>query len=156
MLVEINNPDGRLFDVQVKYVKAMLPEIVLGEMTPPHELCHDDHKRVANSLREIGYDATVTDRMPSGLCGDLTHRGRWFMVARLHPVGQLNISDWADKPCRPCTTILDPIGDVDSRLWIDGEIEPWEAWRRGSRKPLNEIASSDVGKFITRGVGFVV
>ena len=143
------NPDDRLFDVQVKYVKAMLPEIVLGEMTPPHELCHDDHKRVANSLREIGYDVTVTDRMPSGLCGDLTHRDRWFMVARLHPVGQLNISDWADKPCRPCTTILDPIGDVDSRLWIDGEIEPWEEWRRGSRKPLNEITSSDVGKFIT-------
>ena len=143
------NPDDRLFDVQVKYVKAMLPEIVLGEMTPPHELCHDDHKRVANSLREIGYDATVTDRMPSDLCGDLTHRDRWFMVARLHPVGQLNISDWADKPCRPCTTILDPIGDVDSRLWIDGEIEPWEEWRRGSRKPLNEITSSDVGKFIT-------
>ena len=143
------NPDDRLFDVQVKYIKAMLPEIVLGEMTPPHELCHDDHKRVANSLREIGYDVTVTDRMPSDLCGDLTHRDRWFMVARLHPVGQLNISDWADKPCRPCTTILDPIGDVDSRLWIDGEIEPWEEWRRGSRKPLNEITSSDVGKFIT-------
>ena len=48
------NPDDRLFYVQVKYIKAMLPEIVLGEMTPPHELCHDDHKRVPTPCAKLG------------------------------------------------------------------------------------------------------
>ena len=83
------NPDDALFDEMVRFVRLTKPDIVLGEMTPPHELCHEDHTRVAKAIEDLGYNVTVTDRLPSDCCGDLTHRDRWFMVARLRPVGTL-------------------------------------------------------------------
>ena len=103
-------------------------------MTPPHELCHEDHARVAKAIENLGYSVTVTDRLPSDCCGDLTHRDRWFMVARLRPVGTLDIGEWANKEVRPAHRILDPIEHVDERLWIEADITLWDDYRMGRKR----------------------
>ena len=144
------HPDDRLFEYQVRFAACTAPDIILSEMTPPHDLCHYDHIEVARKIRELGYDVTVTDRLPSDLCGDFTHRDRWFMLARKRPIGAVNMQSWADKYSRPAAPILDPIDEVDERLWLDNAgIVPWQADRMGEKKPLRDLTPTDVGQYIT-------
>ena len=148
------NPDDMLFDEMVEFVRLTKPDIVLGEMTPPNDMCFEDHMECARKIEALGYQVTVTDRLPSDCCGDLTHRDRWIMIARLNPVGSLNIADWADKQVQPAHSILDPLEDVDPRLWIDGSITYWDEYRMKNKMPLENITSADVGQFITHAYRF--
>ena len=150
------NPDDKLFELQACFVELTRPKIVISEMTAPHDLCHEDHKLVAERFRQMtpSYHVTVTDRLPTDLCGDRTHRDRWFMVAELYSPCKFNIADWADKQCSPAYTILDDIADVDPALWIDAEIEEWDSYRMGNKKRLADITPADVGQFVTHAYRF--
>ena len=148
------HPDDKLFDEMVTFISLTTPDIVFGEMTPPHDMCHLWHKEVARKIRALGYDVTVVDRLPSDCCGDLTHRDRWMMVARRNPVGLLDLGAWADKVVQPAHSILDPYDSVDPRLWIDADVNLWDDYRMGEKKPLETLTRHDVGQYITHAYRF--
>ena len=148
------HPDDKLFDEMVTFISLTTPDIVFGEMTPPHDMCHVWHMEVARKIRALGYDVTVVDRFPSDCCGDLTHRDRWMMVARRNPVGLLDLGSWADKVVQPAHSILDPYDSVDPRLWIDADVNLWDDYRMGEKKPLETLTRHDVGQYITHAYRF--
>ena len=102
----------------------MRPLTVISEMTPPHSRCGDIHREVAQQFKDIGYDVTVTERLPSDCCGDFTSRQRWLLIARLRPSGPLDIPAFANKGPTAVKTVLDTDDDVDPDLYVDCEFEP--------------------------------
>ena len=148
------NPDAKLFDEMVTFIKLTEPDIVFAEMTPPHALCFEEHLEVARKIRALGYNVSVVDRLPSDCCGDLTHRDRWIMIARRTPVGNLDIGSWADKAVQPASSILDPYDKIDERLWIDADVCLWDDFRMGEKKPLENLTRRDVGQYLTHAYRF--
>ena len=148
--------EDTLFLEQLQFVRVTRPGVVMCEMTPPHEMCHDEHVFLARQIASLGYDVSVTDRLPTDLCGDGTHRDRWFLIGRLSPVGQLNISQWADQVSTPAAVHLDPLDSVDPSLWICSDLEIWEPWRVGGplKKDISEWTVADSHPYVTHAYRF--
>jgi site-specific DNA-cytosine methylase len=112
--------DSDLFvDYQFRYIKIVRPDVFLAEMIPAHAASTGSHDKVVADLKKIGYQAHVTDRLPSCFCGDHTHRDRWFVLAFLESGPSFDLLDYCSSSPLPARDILDDPRTVDPALKID-------------------------------------
>jgi site-specific DNA-cytosine methylase len=118
-LVDSPHPDADLFlDYQYRFLKIINPEVFFCEMTPPHTKSAS-HDKVVRQLQELGYHVYVTDGLPSYLCGDYTHRDRWFAIAFRNDGPSYDIFSYCTEEIRPVSLVLDPISELDRNLTVD-------------------------------------
>ena len=138
------HPDADLFTLQVRAVELARPKVVISEMTSPHSECHLIHQDVGQAFLDIGYDVTITERLPSDCCGDCQSRQRWILIARDKPSGPLDVLSFADKGPTAVRDVLDPPFLVDERLFVDTTFVP--SARGGEHV---DQSASNVGELIS-------
>jgi len=68
---KIKFKEDELFSLSCVFVQILKPRRIFSEMTPMNEQFSEDHYVVAAQIEALGYDVTVTERLPSHLCKEI-------------------------------------------------------------------------------------
>jgi len=125
---KIKFKEDELFSLSCTLVNILKPKRIFSEMTPPNAQFSEDHYVVSAQIASLGYDVTVTERLPSHLCkGDIQSRDRWILLGRLKRKGyslpSFSLTARLDHTPRPLSEILDKPATIAPGAWTKDFIQ---------------------------------